>query len=175
MLGINFNVRNPFYYLLCNLLDFRNCWCRFPLMWVSASKWSPILSPGDTEQCANLSVASSLLTLTRFMAAGTCIFRTAGPAVPCVPQAAHTHKSSLFMVSSWRAWAINPARVPGLRSTQELPGVHTSELAPLPPHRLPTGPTAAATIRQLIFSVRKKKILNINNMVYRDKSPLHFC
>ena len=32
----------------------------------------------------------------------------------------------------------------------------TSELAPLPAHRLHTGPTAAATIRQLIFSVRKK-------------------
>lgn len=81
-----------------------------------------------------------------------------------------THKSSLFLVSSRRAWAINPPRVPGLWSTQELPGVHTSELAPLPAHRLHTGPTAAATIRQLIFSVRKK--VRISTIWFIGTNPL---
>lgn len=89
----------------------------------------------------------------------------------------HTHtRNPLFSCSgSGEPELLTPWGCLGQLSTQELPGVHASKLASLPAHCLPTGPTTDATIRQLIFSVRKKNFLNINNMVYNDKSPLHFC
>lgn len=143
---------------------------------VSASKWSPILSPDDTEQCADLSVASSLLMLTRFMAAGPLYLQNSWACCSVCPTGrTHTHTNPLF---SWshpgEPELLAPRGCRGYGPLQSCQGfTHQSWY-----HCLATAyPPGQQQLLPLgnSYSQQEKKILNINNMVYRDKSPLHFC